>query len=51
VLSPLPWRVRGRLRRRRFTNFGMSFSGYWCGPYTLLPRVMISGRLNDLDTP
>jgi hypothetical protein len=29
-------------------NLGMSFSGYWWGPYTLLPRVMISGRLNDL---
>ena len=28
-------------------NFGITFSGYWCGPYTLLPRVMITGSLND----
>lgn len=30
-------------------NLGISFSGYWCGPYTLFPRVMITGRLKDLN--
>ena len=29
-------------------TFGMSFSGNWCGPYTLLPRVMMQGRLYDV---
>jgi hypothetical protein len=28
-------------------NFGIAFSGYWCGPYTLFPRVMRYGRLYD----
>ena len=26
------------------TILGMSFSGYWCGPYTLLQRVTTAGR-------
>lgn len=29
-------------------NLGINFSGYWCGPYTLFPRVITTGRLNDL---
>ena len=31
----------------RRTNLGMTFSGYWWGPKTLFPRVMITGRLNE----
>ena len=33
---------------RRRTNFGMTFSGYWCGPNTLLPRVTITGSLKEV---
>ena len=29
-------------------NLGTSFSGNWCGPYTLLPRVMMQGSLYDV---
>jgi hypothetical protein len=25
-------------------NLGMSFSGNWFGPYTLLPRVVMTGN-------
>ena len=25
-------------------NLGMTFSGYWCGPYALLARVTITGN-------
>ncbi len=39
---------RGLSRISWLMNLGMIFSGYWWGPYTLLPRVMITGRLKDL---
>jgi hypothetical protein len=32
-------------RDARMMNLGMSFSGNWWGPYTLLPRVMMMGIL------
>jgi hypothetical protein len=47
-VAAVPVERTGRSRSRRFMNFGISFSGYWCGPYTLLPRVMMRGRLKEL---
>jgi hypothetical protein len=36
-----------RPRPSREMNLGMIFSGNWCGPYTLLDRVMMMGRLKE----
>jgi hypothetical protein len=41
-------RRRTHSRSSRLMNFGMSFSGYWCEPNTLLPRVMMHGILNEV---
>lgn len=45
---PVPWMVRFLPLISWLMNLGMSFSGYWWGPYTLFPLVMMTGRLNDL---
>lgn len=45
---PVPWIVSFFPRMSWLMNLGINFSGYWCGPNTLFPRVMTTGRLNDL---
>ena len=41
---PSPYSGSGRPSSAFVTNSGMSFSGYWFGPYVLLPRVTQTGR-------
>ena len=41
--DPLPWMGSFAPRLASRVNLGISFSGYWCGPYTLFPRVMMHG--------
>ena len=48
VAIPSPWMGMVPPLCASMMNLGMAFSGYWCGPYTLLPRVMMYGRLYDL---
>mmetsp|Transcript_2872 Transcript_2872/g.9069 ORF Transcript_2872/g.9069 Transcript_2872/m.9069 type:complete len:274 (+) Transcript_2872:545-1366(+) len=46
-LEPSPWMQTGSPLTSRLTNLGITFSGYWCGPKTLLPRVTMIGILNE----
>lgn len=45
--SSLPCIGSSRPKLASRVNFGTSFSGNWCGPYTLLPRVTIIGMLKE----